>query len=93
MKEYFWPAKSVLEVITHGWDGSENNPFILKRQELNFYVDDEYRIIKLICKEYKILWQVLINQNNKNIDKISIIYKSKWELTKRDIYFDLTEVF
>ena len=85
--------------ISGGFGNSIDNPIILHRTDLNDYVGTESFILKCLGKgrkiEWKLLGQELLNQNERNVDKIKIETKQSTNneiITQiENYYFDITE--
>ncbi len=93
LKSAFWSEKKwLIERLTLGGDWTKDCPFILRRDEINNYVWDEYIIMKFLYKNYYKVAQRLCEDNWKNTEEIDIVYLDGVEVRKT-IYFDLSEVF
>lgn len=93
LKEAFGGKKKTLIERRTSWgDWSKESPFILKRQEINDYIWDEYSIIRSIYGDFDIIQQKLCKYDWRDIDELDIVCLDNGA-EKITVYFDITEVF
>ncbi len=82
----------IAELISWG-DWTTKNPFMLKRQEVNDYINHEREIITFLYGAYDKKEQRLCDYQWKDVDEIDITYMEGNKEKKKTVCFYLTEVF